>query len=102
MFSCRSPEPQQGCGKGQHCHEIDGFFLISRGDAAKILELAEQAFDHMALLVVSPIACSWLLSVGFCWNHRLDPSLLKPRQKPIRVVPFVRQTRVSRDPLHRQ
>ena len=41
-----------------------GLFLIARGNRAKVLELAEHAFDDMALLVHVQITASFRLALG--------------------------------------
>jgi hypothetical protein len=40
---------------------MDGFFLITGGDPAVVLELTEQALDHMPLLIMPPKSCKQAL-----------------------------------------
>ncbi len=64
-----SAQPQQNGSKGQHFHEMTGFFLVASSNATKVLELAKHAFDDVTLLVQVPVTASLFLAIGLGWNH---------------------------------
>lgn len=48
-------EPVSGCGEMDHAEEAVGQLIISGRDGAVDFELAEHAFDAIALLVERPV-----------------------------------------------
>lgn len=48
-------EPVSGCGNMNHAHEAGGKLIISRGNGAVDSQMAEHAFDAVALFVERPI-----------------------------------------------
>ncbi|WP_420145893.1 hypothetical protein [Sphingobium sp.] len=48
-------EPVSGCGHIDHAHEAGGKLIISHGNGAADFQMAEHAFDAVALLVERPI-----------------------------------------------
>lgn len=73
---------------------------MAGGNSAKVLELAEHAFDDMALLVHVPVTASLHFAVGFGCNHCRDVTLYKSVEQGIGVIPFVSQQRAGACTLH--
>ena len=67
MSSIERYDDSCGIDAGQ---EVDCTLVIARGDGAELLELAEEVFDEMALLVEFAIVGARLLAAGNGGNHR--------------------------------
>ena len=63
--------------------------IISCGDAAPILEPAEQALNEVAALVKLRVVDNRLFTVGVAWNTGLDASLGKGLAQPVSVITLV-------------
>ena len=69
-----SAQPQQNGSKGQHFHEMTGFFLVPSSNSAKAFELAKHAFGDVTLFIQVPVAASLFFAIGFGWNHGKQPA----------------------------
>nr|WP_274965435.1 hypothetical protein [Acidibrevibacterium fodinaquatile] len=63
-----SIEPDDGGGEVGGGEEIPGGFAVTRGDSAKLLELAEENFDQAAGFVEVLVIGARRFAVGLWWN----------------------------------
>ena len=64
-------------------------FLITGGDAAKMLDGVEKPLDEVAFAVEREVAVPIDLAVGFWWDHRLDGARCEAGDEAIAVVSLV-------------
>jgi hypothetical protein len=62
-------QPYHGGGKGEEGAEGGESFFASHGDSAEALDLVDEAFDEMALLVEIAIVRDGAGSGGIAWDH---------------------------------
>ena len=63
--------------------EISGELVVTRGYAAEVLELVEEALDEVALAIEREIAGAEALAVGLGRDHRGDAPLGQAVDEPI-------------------
>lgn len=64
-------------------------FFITGGDATKILDGIEEAFDEIAFAVECKVAVALDLAVCFWRDHRLDGTHLKALDEGVTVISLV-------------
>ena len=69
--------------------EISGELVVTRGYAAEVLELVEEALDEVALALEREIAGAEALAVGLGRDHRGDAPLGQAVDEPIGVEGLV-------------
>src|SRR3954471_17431845 len=73
------------------CREARVGFVVTGGDAAELLELAEEVFDQMAPLVHLEVARDCGDPVGFRRDHGNRAPVVQLGAEPVAVEGFVRQ-----------
>ena len=73
--------------------EIPGELVVSGGDASKVLEPAEAAFDDISAFVGAFVEAMDDDTVGFVWDHGLSTATNDFAAKVVAVIPFVGEER---------
>ena len=69
--------------------ESIGEFVVSRGEAAELLETVEKSLDEVARLVAMPVDVPRGQAIPTRGNHRLSAAVLNGLYQGIAVVAFV-------------
>ena len=72
-----------------HGEEILGEFVVSGGDPAEVLELAEEALDQVALAIEDLAEAGFPFPIGFGGDVRHRALRLDQFADPVGVISFV-------------
>ncbi len=78
-----------------HCGEVGVGFVVARGDAAELFEIAEEVLDQMAPAVHREVAGDGAHPVGFGRDDRQDAPVIEFGSQPIVVEAFVGEQSVE-------
>nr|WP_246289703.1 hypothetical protein [Hymenobacter terrestris] len=84
-------EPYEGGNEVYHCQETAGCFIIARGQAAKLLEAAEKAFDFVAVAVQVAVNHALHEAILFAGDDDLCAQGFNGRYHRVYIVGFIRQ-----------
>jgi len=73
----------------QSCEKIACGLLVAGGDAAKLLDYIEKAFDEVSLAVKREVAVPFDLAVGFWRDHRLDGARCEAGDEAVCIISLV-------------
>ena len=79
------------CGEAKTGHVVVGVFVVSGGDAAKVLEAPEHTLNDVSVSISFSVEGMALLAVTVVGNYRLDVPALQPGSPVVGVVGFVGQ-----------
>ena len=104
-WSCQGPDSikskpiGQSSDEAKRREEVSGELVITRGDAAEVLEATEAALDDVATFVGQLVIANARLAIGLAGNAWFDCLLLEIGAQRISVITFVSdQFRHARDP----
>ena len=94
-WSCQGPDSikskpiGQSSDEAKRREEVSGELVITRGDAAEVLEATEAALDDVATFVGQLVIANARLAIGLAGNDGVDSLLLEIGAERISVITFV-------------
>jgi hypothetical protein len=70
---------------------VSGEFVVARGDATEVFDLAEEAFDQIAILVDCGVKGAPTRGCGSAWNDRFCSRGGDSVHGPLPIITFVGQ-----------
>lgn len=86
---------EEGGDQTDGSEESNAQFVIACGDAAKLFEFIEEAFDAVALTVALLVVGRFLAARADRWNHRFDAVGGQTLPNTIRIVALVEGRRLQ-------
>lgn len=90
-------EPDGDSGEFNETHEVDEQLVVSRGDAAELFELVEEALDDIALFIEIDVVGTPDLAVSFWRDDGLCAGLGDRGDKMIGIIALVGDGRARSD-----
>lgn len=86
-----SVEPEEDADELEGGEKRIGELVVTCGDCAKSLELAEESFDEVAFAIEREVGFTRLDAIGFGRNHRSNAPLVERLDQGVGVIRFVRK-----------